>query len=437
MTDADLERELREHYGALDAGPAGRATSRVATALNRAPTRRWIPARVTIIRPVRAGATVAAVAAAFILAVLLVPVWSHNRAPGANPASVTPGATSSYDLAVGNARVKLAGMTRQGLVWAQLTTAIATSTDHGRTWSDIQLPKDTINPPDRSVDLIDRDHAWVLRESAANPQVFRTADGGASWSATDLHLSYDPSVGVPAGRLSFIDASVGFAILGSNSDFTVLRTQDGGVTWAVTGRTATLEIVASDPNTLWAAETAAGSGATSLLSVSRDSGATWADVQLPGLGIPPGSSGPSLSACAEPGQLWVPGPGGVAFLSATEGYTAVSCTRGDFGTHYYRTTDRGQSWSQVAAIAPSVEVAPVFVDATHWLQPLAAGLQVTVDGGKTWMTVARNGLEGHQIYWLCTRDGVNGAALPQGANSPLFLTWDGGKTWQPADFSIR
>jgi photosystem II stability/assembly factor-like uncharacterized protein len=377
------------------------------------------------------------VVAAVVLAAVLVPVWSHNRGPAANPTGSAPRATGSYDVAVANARVKLAGMTKQGLVWAQLSTAIATSADHGRTWADIPLPQDTVNAPDRSVDLIDAQHAWVLRESAADPQVFRTSDGGASWSASDLPLSYDPATGLPSGRLLFIDSSVGFAVLGTNANFTVLRTQDGGATWAVTGRSTTLGIVASDPNTIWAADTAAGSGAASLLRVSRDSGATWSSVQLPGLATTGGSS-PSNSACAQPGALWVPGPGGVTFLSATEGYTAVSCTGGDFVTRYYRTADGGRSWTQQAAVGRMVDVAaPVFVDATHWLQPVSAGLEVTVDSGQTWTTIVSEGLAGYPIFSLATRDGVNGSVLPVGANSPLFLTWDGGRTWRPADFSDR
>jgi photosystem II stability/assembly factor-like uncharacterized protein len=419
MTDSDLERQLRDHYSSLDAGPAGRATSRVSTALNGAPSRRWGPA----------GGAVAMVAAAAVLAVVLVPVWSHNRGPAANPTSTGPAATATYNSAVANARVKLAGITKQGLVWTQLATAIAISTDHGHAWSDIALPQDTVNAPDRTIDVLDRDHAWVLRESPADPQVFRTSDGGASWLSADLPVNYNPATGVPIGRLSFIDVSVGFVVIGTNAEAeTVLRTQDGGATWAVTGRSATLESVA---NTLWAARTSAGSGANQLLRVSRDAGATWTDVPLPGLNV--------QSTCVQPAELWVPGPGGVAFLSATEGYAAVSCTEGNFGTRYYRTTDAGLSWSQIAAMTRPVGIAPVFVDATHWFQPgvAEADLQATADGGKTWTTLAQNGLAGSPIYWLDTRDGTNGAAVDGGANGALFLTWDGGRTWQPADFAAR
>jgi photosystem II stability/assembly factor-like uncharacterized protein len=432
MTDSDLERELRDHYSSLDAGPAGRATSRVSTALNGAPTRRWGPARSSRAGWIRTSGAVAMVAAAAVLAVVLVPVWSHNRGPAANPTSTGPAATATYNSAVANARVKLAGITKQGLVWAQLATAIAISTDHGHAWSDIPLPKDTVNAPDRSVEVIDRDHAWVLRESTADPQVFRTSDGGASWLSADLPVSYDPATGVPSGRLSFIDASVGFVVIGTNAeDETVLRTLDGGATWSLTGLSATLESVASDANTLWTARTSAGSGANQLLRVSRDAGATWTEVPLPGLDV--------QSTCVQPGELWVPGPGGVTFLSATEGYAAVSCTEGNFGTRYYRTTDAGLSWSQIAAMTRPVGIAPVFVDATHWLQPdvAEADLQATADGGKTWTTLAQKGLAGSRIYWLDTRDGTNGAALDGGANGALFLTWDGGRTWQPADFAAR
>ena len=117
----------------------------------------------------------------------------------------------------------------------------------------------------------------------------------------------------------------------------------------------------------------------------------------------------------------------------------MSCTEGNFGTRYYRTTDGGLSWSQIAAMTRPVGVAPVFVAATHWLQPDVAetDLQATADGGKTWTTLAQNGLAGSPVYWLDTRDRTNGAAVDGGANGALFLTWDGGRTWQPAEFAAR
>lgn len=86
----------------------------------------------------------------------------------------------------------------------------------------------------------------------------------------------------------------------------------------------------------------------------------------------------------------------------------------------------------------------------RWYQPDTGrsagslGIGVTSDGGKTWAITAieDNWLSADKVQAFWTVDGQNEAALGAtnaggAAGRSLFLSWDGGSTWQPADFSAH
>ena len=86
---------------------------------------------------------------------------------------------------------------------------------------------------------------------------------------------------------------------------------------------------------------------------------------------------------------------------------------------------------------------PIFLDATHWLQPEKTGaVMVTSDAGQTWASA------GGASVFAWTVDGQNWARMDGVDPDPdnpdlgniydaLFISRDGGVTWQPADFSAR
>ena len=472
MTHPDLERELRDHYRSLDAGSSGRATSRVADALDRAPAHRWslgrfIPARAVL----AAGATVVVVAA---LTVALLPLWhgssvvtgaggrsatpAASRTTDASPsagasqyASGTPGTTSSPNGSptavpiLSGAEATYAGKGRSNVLWAVRNSRLDISTDHGRTWHESTLPEGPrAGSTVQDVTVADATHAVVVMTTNPAPgepippasttaAIYVTNDGGATWqTAVSRTLA-----GNVLAQLIFADARVGFAILtpqtntGSGAS-TVLRTLDGGASWAVTGTSAIVgyAVWATDENTIWMSP---GSipGNLPPLQVSRDGGATWSAVSLPGVG-----DNPSLAAGVMSTTF-----GGLRFLNANEGYAAVlQQTSTDFETRYYRTLNGGSTWSLMATVPRMVLSCPAFVDATHWYQIAAdsAGMEATADAGRTWTTVGK--LPGAKVFEIYMTDVQNGVALGTGDSSSgwlLYLTMDGGKTWQPADFTAR
>jgi photosystem II stability/assembly factor-like uncharacterized protein len=444
MTDNDLERELRSHYRSLDDAPSGRTAALVERALDRAPSRRWSLGSLAGRRSLGLAALVGAVA---LLSVAALPILQGtSTGPGANSMSsatatnlpvtlVRPSSAvvDSDTLArIAAAQVDAAGVAPDGTLWAKRDGSLFLSQDHGSTWQARQLPA-VANDADCSVSVIDATNAWACEGE------YRTADGGTTWQATKQPVIPDSSYDAE----SFLDARVGFVIRSdAKGNSSVLRTTDGGATWKVAHPTVALHdaIVAVDANTLW---TGAGldlaAGPRPLLRVSRDAGATWSTVNLPGVGD---TSSADVYVLSDPA-------GGIAFVSTTEGYVAVSdYTRFPITTRIFRTTDGGRSWSQAFTVPENVVFAPAPLDAAQWYQAgmqqlsISFCIEVTTAGGTgVGITVVEDTWPaGVPIKWSATADGQNGASPSISATSgkpSLLVTPDGGKSWREADFTAR
>jgi photosystem II stability/assembly factor-like uncharacterized protein len=109
------------------------------------------------------------------------------------------------------------------------------STDNGKTWTSLRKPgkyvkrgkKRINNLGIRSADFVDATHGFLLD---AHGRLYRTADGGKSW--TEL-----PGVGTDTARgMSFSSATKGYLVISRFGDVSqstgfLLRTDDGGATW--------------------------------------------------------------------------------------------------------------------------------------------------------------------------------------------------------------
>lgn len=466
MTRPDLERELRDHYLSLDGGSPG-AASRVAAALDRAPARRrWSIGRSMPSRALVATCS-ALVVVALVAAALLLPGHGSPAGPDAS-STASPGAadtpvatpiatpfvrptpaTPTPTIDPARAKVSDAGMTRAGLIWALRDTGLDISTDNGQTWHENPLPAGSkgANGTIEAVAVVDPDHAFVAvgMSLAAGPgaksskgittiAIYRTQNGGATWQTLKAK-SFEGDVFV---ELLFVDANAGFAVVEpvTSGPTTIMHTLDGGANWTVTSSTV-LATEATDANTLW---NFSGLVGQPLLRVSRDAGSTWSNLTLPGVGAKVTQDLQVLSGVV--GSGWGP----VYFVSPTKGFLAVlqvldptSCQM-----RYYRTLDGGLNWSQVAVLPLRLcpIMGPIILDATHWLQEdKVKNLMATSDGGQTWTSAgdARAG------YNAVTVDGKSWAQKAEvdpdsdinHAYSALFLSRDGGVTWQPADFSVR
>jgi len=480
MNDNDLEKQLQSYYTTFTPESSTRAVAGVDRTLA---DRRSRPARPltdwAARLSLRGVGALAGLAVVLALVVALFPLWGRTGIGPATNGSAGPG----------SAEVDQAGVARDGSVWAVRGQGISISRDYGQTWTEHELPVNLAMLGSPFVG--DADHIWVLgsRHDASsthsdNLGVYRSSDGGATWQATWLYASLAASPTITFNwQIRFVDDSVGFLVLSdalASGTGTIMRTEDGGATWDPTGTITTAiqygaasspdpgsspdssgsfwfstgPVIPVDANTLWSycgiPVVALPAGSCPLLQVSRDAGASWTAVTLPGLG---GTGNEALAVLDLSGTV----PNGVQFISPTEGYVAVQETlTSNYIIHYYRTTDGGRTWSEVASTdGQQVAVPPIFIDSQHWFQggletvvipnpsPNATngfivsqdfvtpqGVNVTSDGGKTWKNVAASL---GSIYELWMSDAQHGAGIVSGNNgSILYLTSDGWETWREA-----
>jgi photosystem II stability/assembly factor-like uncharacterized protein len=335
-----------------------------------------------------------------------------------------------------------AGVFAGGGLWAVRGTELFISLDRGASWraSNVPLRADATLGTWRMV-VLDADHAWLVQNgpgatgftgSASDIDTYtisRTTDGGKTWATADVPGNYPDTY--PA--LAFADPKHGYLVaaasrlsLGVSS---VLRSDDGGATWALAGSKSWLDrlVAASDADTVWAGgeEQAGGLFEQPILSVSRDAGRTWEDLQLPGL------PGKTEATCG----CYLPGP--PVFTSSTDGYVVVVNSFGNdanYGTWLDTTSDGGRTWIQ-RTFRPSVEASGAAdLSADQWLMARVnpSGIDSSSDAGKTWVSVPSSGaLSGTSPSWMEALDGSAVAALVQGSGTvmQLLLSTDGGATW--------
>ena len=185
---------------------------------------------------------------------------------------------------------------------------------------------------------------------------------------------------------------------------------------------------------------AAGSGTNRILRTS-DAGIHWDDVT-------------PVSARA---GTWI-----TYFLDANHAWLASSLQPGsgspDFSVAIYRTADGGRSWQETGTVAAQQgwPASMDFVDRTHgWLfmnLGSAAGSQGvafygTVDGGTTWTKLSEadtSGNPGHlplscsksAPVFLNNSTGWIPGACNAGGGPFLFVTRDGGRTWNSVNIAV-
>ena len=341
----------------------------------------------------------------------------------------------------------------------------------------------------RSVGLLDmnaRDYnnGWLATGSGLPPtQLWRTADGGKSWKAA-LSLEGTGSV----DQVRFFDSRRGYLLLLTpafdlNSN-TMMVTADGGTGWQSLDfpkpRGMVLASLYESPEGEGRALFSAGAngdfGHQAAAVYTTHDGSSWslaAQVDIEhftssGLSLQ-GSKGPmaftdaahgvivsqldvgifGVYSTADGGGSWsfqqlTPPPGehqsigpAAVNVAAVDGALLVgiafresSTPMGDF---VYRSLDRGASWSEPIEV-PTVDgvSAPIFATDRAWWVPDAAAVEVTPDGGRSWVRTEL-GLPGTtRVQSIFPIDDRRAWAFAGGGLGPptlLYETIDGGATW--------
>jgi photosystem II stability/assembly factor-like uncharacterized protein len=338
------------------------------------------------------------------------------------------------------------------------------TTDGGLHWRYVPPP----TPPNQtkggnSTYILDVDHAWVTVATgdvgllnATNLVIFRTADGGQTWSQGKVPLS---GVVNSTAVLGFINATHGWLVTDSGGQAldksntstvnqplsrAIYATVDGGANWsrlvsAQEGDGSTLgtlglgcsmtglTFVSPDRGWLtWDCSRGIGSPrsqqpTSSMVAVTRDGGRSWQPVDLPSF---PAGSGYICSAYQP-------------VFTSSQGVLPVDC--GGIGqagwSAVYATSDGGRSWTFRKLPFWSQQLD--FVDARTGWTFASAGLDLyrTTDGGSNWTVVKRFASE-QKADGLMFLDSKTGFVLTSryapdrnSGYSTMWKTTDGGQTW--------
>jgi photosystem II stability/assembly factor-like uncharacterized protein len=282
---------------------------------------------------------------------------------------------------------------------------ILMTADGGTTWKDVTPPEST-DPAGGKVATAwfsGADSAWVIYSSnvlqapLAGVPVWRTSDGGATWSASQPVVPTAEMEFFSPGFFSFPDTQHGWLLVhagaGMSHDYIyIYGTTDGGSSWQVL-----VDPVASDQ---------AGTGPSMGL---WKTGMTFIDAQKGWLTYENGGVAPGLTlyGTADGGNTWAPqslpapasqpdlfsndnyscGAYGLAFLDSQQGSMVVTCLMGSGDlkkSWLYQTADAGQSWQSSLLPAPGGNLQMIDTNNGYYV---GGNIFRTTDLGKSWVKV--------------------------------------------------
>jgi photosystem II stability/assembly factor-like uncharacterized protein len=288
-----------------------------------------------------------------------------------------------------------------GSLGAQVGDHVLITSDGGNTWTDV-TPAQPVAASQNLAALgffADANNGWVTYFTAGGESVptqvivWRTTDGGATWIASQpLDLSglsefFAPTAMQIIGQEGWLLVHVG---AGMNHDYiAIYRTSDGGMNWSriidpyidggIQGCTKTA-MQFTDATHGWLTVDCNGVKAGAQLYQTTDAGSTWQEVDLPEPASYPGIfSENAMVACGTYDPF---------FFSNDLGHISVNChdyqgTQITSTYFIFTTQDGGSTWT--SAQYPGEALYFITAD-TGWA--LAAKIQVTTDGGKTWKAIS-------------------------------------------------
>ncbi|HEY2662015.1 MAG TPA: hypothetical protein VGI79_20010 [Caulobacteraceae bacterium] len=260
--------------------------------------------------------------------------------------------------------------------------------------------------------------------------VYKSSDGGKTWR--NIGLKDSRQIGAlivdPTNPDIVLVAAIGHAF-GPNSERGVFRTTDGGKTWSRTlykdEHTGAIDVTFDPTNpkivyaALWQAQrqpwTFSSGGPGSGLYRSTDGGATWSE--LKGHGLPDGLLGRidvSVSA-ADSSRVY-------AMVEAKEG----GLYRSDDGGADWRRVNQDGRIRQRAWYFSKIYADPKAVDTVYALN---TGMLKSTDGGKSFALVSATHGDHHGL-WI---DPADPRRLINANDGGVSVSLDGGKSWSTQD----
>jgi hypothetical protein len=350
------------------------------------------------------------------------------------------------------------------------------------------------SPPPLSVTFVGAATGWVMGQSLPAGQcdqpaapacivLRRTDTGGATWRTVHAPPAHGPNGSTGVSQIRFLTRSDGWAF-GPQ----LWATHNAGRSWTqiATGglRVTALEARGRRVFAVWARCTGTGAGfASHCTSFTVYSSPAGGDAWAPALAAPvaaPGPAGGAVSLLLTGTNAYLLSPAGSLFAGPLTGATlqpiqqttdaagklpAPPCPSGSPQTDgqpsgallaagpppglellctgpsaggrqrkiIYASSDGGQTWRRTGQ-APAAGTAAFLSASPSGALVLATslGIEVSADGGATWLAAAGTMPPDGFAYAGMTTD-TQGVAVPAGlAQHSVWLTYDGGRTWQPS-----
>jgi len=298
----------------------------------------------------------------------------------------------------------------------------------------------------KQVQIADASTAFVWTEGGENPALWKTSDGGQSWSSVPLDgLHFEQPDLASTALTYFLDADHGWIGWSDSKGMNLARTGNGGKLWEQmtfpgTDHPVKFSFFNDREGWLLTSGDAAMMHNQKKIYHTGDGGKTWEIISSDTGYIPSDSATPDALP-----QVGI--STGLVFRNAEEGL--VTMDNPVSGTMLlYRTQDGGKSWHPVSLNAPegiSGEIAysrlsaPVFSGGQLTVGIMPAMLHIgdrdvvtlyrTEDGGKSWRAAA---IPDSQAIAdpgrISFADADHGWAIP--ADGKIVQTNDGGKSWE-------
>ena len=252
-----------------------------------------------------------------------------------------------------------------------------------------------------------------------SPAIYRTTDGGATWTGGSPIEVYGQLSGV-----GFSDEQHAWAVGGDYSKDSqaalLLASSDAGKTWTRQTITATSAL---EQVQFVSASAGYVTGDDGAVYATTDSGAHWTRTVV-------GAKDVMFS--------------GLSFVDATHGWVCGPQGNEDFyGGRCYATADGGLTWKDVTPDKDIVVTDCSFVSVTEgWVIGEDSTLFHTTDGGATWGKEKLTMVPGAALRRLDFVDAENGwligSCFPDGYDSwgVVLHTTDGGDTWVQQDSGV-
>ncbi|MCP5149223.1 MAG: thrombospondin type 3 repeat-containing protein [Chromatiales bacterium] len=323
------------------------------------------------------------------------------------------------------------------------------TTDGGTSWSRITVgirPQSRLRIVAAAVDPLDA-AVLYLADRHGPERVWRSSDGGANWQRADSGLDAVP-------RRLTAHPSASDTVYATDDAGGVHRTTDGGTSWSRLGTIPTahsfarhgIVIAPSAPSVIYAR-------ARDGVFVSADGGTTWSSastglgaVDVRALAVDPADAdiayasvaGGGLLVTSDRGAGWAavgPGPSPFLLALAVDPATPTTLHAAAFDG-VFRSTDAGVSWTEIGPdLAATFDVVNDLAVASPELRlaTTRAGVLRSTDGGASW-TAANLGIDRASVRGLAVAPATGRllAAVAAG-NHRIVASDDDGATWQPTD----